>query len=74
MINSLCDFKLFQSLQLLNVCQFWHFVVGIPIGIASSAVEIKIWTIFYRNSKAYLIQKSIFKKKEHDKIVSINKN
>ena len=46
------------------------YLVGIPIGITSSAIELKICVVTARFEK----YKSIIKKKNHDKIVLLTKS
>ena len=63
---------LFQLLQLVDVFSFSSFasLVGVPIGITSSAIGLKICATT-AGIKKY---KSIFKKKKRDKMVFLAKS
>ena len=55
-----------------NVYRTYSSLVGIPIGITSTAIGLKIWAIIAGTKKYKLIIKK--KKKNHDKILSSAKS
>ena len=57
--------------EYISVSAF-HSLLGIPIGITSSAIGLKIWAIFAGIKKYKLIIKK--KKKKHDKILLLEKS
>ena len=69
------NFKLYWTLPFFSFCSYWIFafayLLGIPIGITTSAIGLKICAITAGIKKCKLIIKK--KKKKHDKIVLLAK-